>query len=146
MEHFSKQVQIRWSDLDPNFHVLHSKYYDFGAFCRMSLMVEAGITPELMTAHHIGPILLREECVFRREIRFGEDIRINLMVTDYKPDFSRFTIRHEIFKPGDVLSATILADIAWLDTARRKMTHPPVEIVNMLETFPRSGMTGNGKG
>lgn len=144
MNTYSKPIQIRWSDLDPNFHVLHSRYYDYGAYCRMALMVETGITPELMVTHHIGPILLREECIFRREIRFGEDIRINLLVTDFKPDFSRFSIRHEITKPGEVLAATIHADIAWIDTNRRKMVGPPEEIAQMLEIFPRSGSGTTG--
>ena len=33
---YEKNIDIRWADLDPNFHVLHSKYLDFGAYCRMS--------------------------------------------------------------------------------------------------------------
>ncbi|MBI1782589.1 MAG: thioesterase, partial [Sphingobacteriales bacterium] len=43
---YSKLVEVRWADLDPNFHVLHSKYYDFGAYIRMSYLTENGITPE----------------------------------------------------------------------------------------------------
>jgi acyl-CoA thioester hydrolase len=31
MASLSKQLSFRWSDLDPNFHVRHSAYYDFGA-------------------------------------------------------------------------------------------------------------------
>jgi acyl-CoA thioesterase FadM len=31
MTSFSKELSFRWSDLDPNFHVRHSAYYDFGA-------------------------------------------------------------------------------------------------------------------
>ncbi|MBI3718876.1 MAG: hypothetical protein HY252_09835, partial [Sphingobacteriales bacterium] len=49
-----KLVEVRWADLDPNFHVLHSKYYDFGAYIRMSYLTENGITPEALSQHHIG--------------------------------------------------------------------------------------------
>ena len=31
MASFIKEISFRWSDLDPNFHVRHSAYYDFGA-------------------------------------------------------------------------------------------------------------------
>ena len=27
---YTKPVEIRWSDLDPNFHLRHSVYYDYG--------------------------------------------------------------------------------------------------------------------
>ena len=89
-----------------------------------------------MVTHHIGPILLREECIFRREIRFGEDIRINLLVTDFKPDFSRFSIRHEITKPGEVLAATIHADIAWIDTNAGKWSARPKRSLKCWKFFP----------
>ena len=64
MNNFIKNIEVRWSDLDPNFHVLHSKYYDFGAYCRMAFLVENGLSPATMLEHKIGPILFREECVF----------------------------------------------------------------------------------
>lgn len=68
MESFKTKVEIRWADLDPNFHVLHSRYYDFGAYCRMAFLVTHGLTPQVMSEHHVGPILFREECFFKREI------------------------------------------------------------------------------
>ena len=45
---YRKSLDIRWADLDPNFHVLHSKYYDFGAYCRMSFMTENGLDPAFL--------------------------------------------------------------------------------------------------
>ena len=35
---FTKEISIRWSDLDPNFHVRHSAYYDFGAQHRIEIL------------------------------------------------------------------------------------------------------------
>ena len=65
---YIKDVDIRWSDLDPNFHLRHSVYYDFGAYCRISFLNDNGITETVMREHKIGPVLFREECVFKREI------------------------------------------------------------------------------
>jgi acyl-CoA thioester hydrolase len=59
MQEYSKKIEIRWADLDPNFHVLHSKYYDFGAYCRMSFLTEHGMTAAWMVEKNIGPIILR---------------------------------------------------------------------------------------
>ena len=67
-------MEIRWADLDPNFHMRHSNYYDLGAQMRISVFSALGVTPEAMRKYHIGPILLREECVFRREILMGDEV------------------------------------------------------------------------
>ena len=138
MEQYSKSLEIRWSDLDPNFHVLHSKYYDFGAYCRMSFFVENGITPELLNKHHIGLIILREECIFRKEIRFADAISINLFMSKASGDYKRWTLNHEIYKNGDTLAAIITLDGAWMDTLSRKMAIPPQEFGSCFETIPKT--------
>ena len=125
MADYFKQIEVRWSDLDPNFHLRHSAYYDFGAYCRISFMSEYGLGPNVMAAHNIGPVLFREECVFKKEIKFGDEIKVNLFLDKTTPDFTRWTMTHEIWKNGDTLSAIITVDGAWLDTSIRKLTVPP---------------------
>jgi acyl-CoA thioester hydrolase len=137
MESYFKNIEIRWSDLDPNFHVLHSKYYDFGAYCRMAYFVEKGMTPALMKQYNIGPILFREECVFKREISFGADVRINLFIEKHTEDYARWSMSHEIWK-GDRISAIINIDGAWIDTIKRKLTVPPKEIIPVFDSAPKS--------
>ncbi|MES2880908.1 MAG: thioesterase family protein, partial [Bacteroidota bacterium] len=74
MNEFKSTVQIRWSDLDPNFHLRHSAYYDFGAQHRVEILAQLGLTLRVMQTEHIGPILFREECVFRKEINLSDVI------------------------------------------------------------------------
>ena len=54
MGDFIKSIEVRWSDLDPNFHVVHSKYYDFGAYCRMAFLIENGLSPITMQQQKMG--------------------------------------------------------------------------------------------
>lgn len=138
MKAFSIKADIRWGDLDPNFHVLHSKYYDLGAYCRMAFLVDKGLTPSMMGELHIGPVLFREECFFKREIRFGDDISINLVLTKITSDFSRWSMEHEIWKNGNTLAATMNVDAAWMDTVKRKLTVPPPVIKDIFENTPKS--------
>ena len=86
MNKFEKHIEIRWADLDPNFHVLHSKYYDFGAYCRMAFMVEHGLTPAVFMKHHFGPIIFREECIFKKEITFGDKVTVSFKVEKITAD------------------------------------------------------------
>ena len=134
---YSKKIDIRWADLDPNFHVLHSKYYDFGAYCRMAFLTEHGLTAALMRQFHFGPIIFREECFFKREISFGEEISISLAVKSHSADYSRWSMEHEITK-GEIIAATINIDGAWIDTVKRKLTVPPPEVIHIFDSAPRS--------
>ena len=72
MNEFICPVQVRWADLDPNFHLRHSVYYDWGAYCRILFLNGYNMTTEVMKHLNIGPIIFREECVFKKEIRFGD--------------------------------------------------------------------------
>ena len=138
MEEFIKDIQVRWSDLDPNVHLRHSVYYDWGAFCRIAFFDEHQLTTELMQRLQIGPILFREECIFKKEIRLGDKVRINLEVLQAKRDYSRWSIRHAIIKNTDSLSAIITVDGAWLDIAKRKLAIPPSEVAEVLVQMPKA--------
>lgn len=138
MENFEKKIEIRWADLDPNFHVLHSKYYDFGAYCRMAFLTEHGLTPAAMIKYNLGPILFREECIFKKEISFGDEVMINFKLEKLSTDFGRWTMVHEIYKNGETLSALITAEGAWMNTALRKLAIPPQEVQDLFDKAPRS--------
>src|SRR5580698_9885625 len=101
MDTYTKTVEVRWSDLDPNFHLRHSVYYDWGAFVRFSFLNESGITPVFLHRHHIGPILFREECLFKREVVFNDSIHLNLQLLRSRRDASRWSMRHEVIKNGE---------------------------------------------
>lgn len=138
MNDFVKKIEVRWADLDPNFHVVHSKYYDFGAYCRMAFLVENGLTPIFMQQHNIGPILFREECVFKREVLFGDEITVNVKLDKLTADFGRWTMVHEIYKNGETLAALITADGAWLNTTIRKLTLPPQVVIALFASAPKT--------
>lgn len=136
MDPFLLPIQIRWSDLDPNFHLRHSVYFDWGALCRISFFEQRGLTPALMQQMKFGPILFREECIFRREIKYGDKVTINLKLVKARKDFSRWTITHEILKEENVFCALITVDGAWMNVAERKLFVPPAEIGKVFENMP----------
>jgi acyl-CoA thioester hydrolase len=139
MDNFSTDVQVRWSDLDPNFHLRHSVYYDWGAFCRVAFLNTLGLTDKVMQQIQIGPILFREECVFRKEIRLNDKVLIDLNYLTAKRDFSRFSIQHSIYKNGDTLCSLLTVDIAWIDMVKRKLAVLPEEFQRLLDNGPKAG-------
>ncbi len=137
MDNFIQQVQIRWSDLDPNFHLRHSVYYDWGAFCRIQFLNLHGLTSEVMQRLNFGPILFREECLFKKEIKPGDEVTIDLQLTKSKKDFSRWSIQHRITKKENILSAIISVDGAWMDIIKRKLASPPEQVYEVFSNMPK---------
>jgi acyl-CoA thioester hydrolase len=134
---YIKPVEIRWSDLDPNYHLRHSVYYDFGAYCRISFLFENGVTDKLLREHHLGPVLFREECLFKREIIFGDKVNISLKLKSVSKDFRKFSMFHEIYK-NDEIAALITLDGAWMNTRLRKITVPPEIIISSLNRLTKT--------
>lgn len=137
MNEYVKSFELRWADVDANFHVSHSRYYELGAHCRMSFLIEHGITIELLQELKIGPILFREECIFRKEIHASEMIDVNLMLSKCKRDGSRWSARHELKKADGTIAAIINADLAWMDLAERKLAKPSMAAA-VIEQLPKT--------
>ena len=138
MSLFSFPVQVRWADLDPNFHLRHSVYYDWGAVCRLEFLQDNGLTTSVMQRLLFGPILFREECIFKKEIRMGDKITIDLKAISATKDYGRWSIQHQIFKNIDTLSAILTVDGAWLNVAERKLATPPPEVIRVFDLMPKS--------
>jgi acyl-CoA thioester hydrolase len=125
MKQFEMPVQVRWADVDANYHVRHSVYYDWGAMCRMAFLTQEGLSDAVFRQLQVGPILFREESKFRREIRMNDAVRIDLQLLQAKRDFSRWSIRHTIWKEDATEAAILTVDGAFLDVKTRKLTVPP---------------------
>ena len=139
MTSFTKQISLRWSDLDPNFHVRHSAYYDFGAQHRIEILESLGLTMKVLQQQHFGPILFREECVFRKEIKLADKITMQTKISKMIPDAARWSIIHEFLNEEGNLCAVITVDGAWMDTKLRKIADPTPEIaVEAISLFPKS--------
>jgi acyl-CoA thioester hydrolase len=138
MTTFSKQLSFRWSDLDPNFHVRHSAYYDFGAQHRIEILEQLGLTLKVMQSQHFGPVLFREECIFKREIKISDIITMQTKLAKMKPDASRWSIVHEFYREEE-LCAIITVDGAWMDTKIRKLANPmPQIVIDAMNSIPKT--------
>ena len=138
MEKYSKTIQIRWSDIDQNRHLRHSVYYDFGALLRISFLSEQGLTTKKLEELLIGPILFREEAIFRREIKLEDKITIDVELTKMNQDFSRWSVRHNFTKEDGTLAAVVTMDGAWIDLVNRKLTVPDSFVQSVMDSIPKS--------
>lgn len=138
MQAYSKPVSIRWADLDPNFHLRHSAYYDMAAQVRNEYLEESGVTLTVMKDLHFGPVIFREECLFRREVLYGEKISVQVELTRLRRDFSRWAVRNTFLKADGTVAAILTVEGAWMDTKARKLTPPPSIGAEVIAAMPQA--------
>jgi acyl-CoA thioester hydrolase len=136
---YQKTISIRWADLDPNFHLRHSVYYDFAAQQRIEILHTLGMTPAVMLEQNFGPVIFREECIFRREIRLGDEVTITAYLAGQTPDASRWIIEHEFLSDAGKHMARLTIEGAWMDTRLRKLLAPvPPIVTEVFNAIPKS--------
>ena len=138
MTTFSLPIQLRWSDFDANRHLRHSTYYDYGAWARMVLLRQAGLSTKELEQLQLGPILFREEAVFKREIVLEDTITIDVELTKATRDFGRWSMRHHLYKNEITVASIITVDGAWIDLSARKLAKPNELIQEIYKNIPAS--------
>jgi acyl-CoA thioester hydrolase len=138
MEKYSQPLQIRWSDIDQNRHLRHSVYYDYGAMVRVAFLSSMGLTSKKMEELNIGPVLFREEIIFKREIRLEDEVTIDVVLSKSTHDHSRWSLRHHFVKADGTLAAVLTIDGAWIDLEKRKLAKPGKFIQEVFEAFPKA--------
>jgi acyl-CoA thioester hydrolase len=135
---FSVGFTSRWADFDPNNHMRHSAYTDYAAEARVRMFNEYGLNLIEFNRLNIGPILFREETIFRREIRLSEDISVEVFLKGISENGERFKFSHKIFKTEGTLAAEVEIYGAWLDLKTRKLTKPPKIVLEALKDIERT--------
>jgi acyl-CoA thioester hydrolase len=130
--------KVMWSHLDVNMHMRHSAYADFAAQARISVLDSLGLDFAVFQELKVGPILFREELVYLREVGLNEHIKVTIELFKSRPDGSRWSIRHIIYREDGVRAAVVTVDGAWLDVEKRKLTVLPPELVEKFYMLPKS--------
>lgn len=135
---FSKKFEVRWADLDANRHLRHTAYNDYATHVRFAYLATRGFDERAFRERDLGPVILREETRFHREVLGGDTITIDIRLAGLSPDGARFAIAHDVVRSDDVKAATIRVDGGWLELVARKLVRPPPDLLEVLESFPRA--------
>lgn len=138
-EGYFRQYEIRWADLDPNSHMRGSAYADYAVEVRMRYLMEQGFSPQRFAELGFGPVILREENRYLREIQIGETIRINFLGAGMSPDAASWMVQHEFYKSNGKLAAVLKLEGGWLDLHQRRLIAPPEELARLMQNLARTG-------
>lgn len=138
MEDFLFESKVMWSQIDANQHLRHSAYADFCAQARMEMLDKYGFSISKLQEFRLGPVLFREELIYLREIKPGEQIVVKTALTKLNPDASKWSFQQILFNGKGDKSAIINVDGAWIDLDRRKLTGLPDALKLLFDALPKS--------
>ena len=134
---YRRKVALRWADIDANYHLRHTVYYDLGSEQRINYLASHGVTMGFMQEQGFGPVLFREECRFLKEVRIEDELKIEMSITGLSRDFRKFAFQHRFLR-GEEVCAIVRVEGAWFDARARKVFVPPQPVIAAMEHGPRA--------
>ena len=135
---FSRTFVLRWSDADANAHVRHTVYPELGVEVRLAWLAEGGFGWKRFEEARIGPVLLREEIDYLREVGLGETVTADVEALALSPECGRWKLRHTIRKADGEVAAKVVVLGGWIDTERRRLVAPPEPLARIFAAASRA--------
>ena len=130
---YTKEFEIRWSDVDANRHLRNSAYIDFMSHTRMSFFLEKGFGQMQLAKLNLGPIALYEHIYYFKEAFPGRPIRVSLQLTGLSEGGMFFEFLHNFYDLNGRNVARCEMMGAWIDLKERKLTNLPSDLFHFME-------------
>ncbi len=137
-EIFSKTFHVGWGDLDSNGHMKNTAYLDKAVDVRMMFFQEHGFTVREFERLRLGPVVMRDEIEYFRELRLLEWVKITLTLAGASDDGTRFRLRNDYYCEDGRLAARLTTTGGWLDLMSRKLTSPPAPLIEVMRLLTRN--------
>ncbi len=135
---FEKTLFAGWGDMDFNSHMRNTSFLDRSADVRMMFFAEHGFPMEEFVRRKLGPVILKDELEYFKEIRLLESVRVTLALAGLSADASRFAMRNEFWRAEGKLAARVNSLAGWLDLSARKLVVPPDSLAAALRSLPQT--------
>ena len=137
MPPFERMFYARWGDMDFNGHMRNTAYLDAGADIRMMFFSEHGFSMREFEKRRFGPVIMRDELEYFREVRLLQPVRVTLEAAALSEDGSRFRLRNEFFRDDGERVARVTSTGGWLNLDLRKLATPPDDLLQVMNLVPR---------
>ncbi len=126
MDPYSKNYEIRWSDIDAAGDL---RYHFFTAH---------GFPPERFEQLGVGPIYTAIHASFLREVRMGETVTITYALAGLSPLGARWKVHHDVLKSNGKKAVRIDLEGAILNLSTRRPAFPTPELLQVFNLVPRT--------
>lgn len=137
-EPYSKTLYARWGDMDFNGHMKNTAYLDASADVRMFFFSEHGYSMREFEKQRFGPVILRDDLEYFKELRLLEPVRVTLEVSGLSEDDARYRLVNQFYRVDGPRVARVTTHGLWLSLDTRKGIVPPQELREVLALIHRT--------
>jgi acyl-CoA thioester hydrolase len=138
MERYTKTFTVRWADCDANGHMRNTAYSEYAIDVRIAFLAERGFGFAEFAASGFGPVLLREEIDYLRELKMNETVEVDFEQLGLSADGARFRLQHAFTKANGKPAARIVLEGGWMDMRTRRLAPPPEALGRAFAQAPRA--------
>ncbi|MEU9235219.1 acyl-CoA thioesterase [Streptomyces subrutilus] len=131
---FSVRVQARAYEVDRQGHLNQAVYMQYAEHARWQFLQAAGLTPDVLAAAGIGPVLLKASVRFQRELRAGDEVDVGCAIGGGQGKL--IELMQRFHTPGGVPIARIETVVGLLDLATRRLLPDPRTTLRELAKQP----------
>lgn len=124
--------------MDFNSHMRNTAFLDKSGDVRMMFFTENGFSGNEWAKLRIGPVVMKDELEYYREINLLENIKVTLSLAGLSDDGSRFCIRNEFFLPNGKLAARVTSSGGWMDLNARRLIVPPPKLFDIVHSLQKT--------
>jgi acyl-CoA thioester hydrolase len=135
---YKQSFHVRWNEADANGHMRNSAYLDMASDVRMMYFRDNNFTAKDFERLRVGPVVMRDEIEYFREMRLMDPIDVTLEMAGMAPDGSRFRIRNCYFRQDGKISVTITSTVGWLNLDARRLIIPSEALFAALKNIART--------
>jgi acyl-CoA thioester hydrolase len=129
---------VRWADCDVNGHMRNTAYSEFAVDVRIAFLDAHGFGFDQFRASGFGPVILREEIDYLRELKMNETVEVDFKILGASADGSRFRVQHDFTKANGKPCARVVLEGGWMDMRTRRLAPPPAALAQAFAAAPRA--------
>jgi len=137
VDRFQQSFRVGWGDLDGNHHMANRAFLDRAADTRVLFFAHHAFPVSRFAVERIGPVILRDELVYRKELRLLDEFTVDLELFGLSSDGARFDLGNTFRIGDDVVAAVVRSEGLWFDLDKRRPRAPLPELDAIQHKMPR---------
>ena len=134
-DHFEQRFRVGWSGLDANHHMGNTSYLDRAHDTRMLFFAQQGFTMSRFAAERFGPVVVRDELVYRKELRLLDEFTVDFELAGLSAEGVRFRVRNTFRNVANEVAAAVTSEGVWFDLEHRRPRVPPPDLDRLMRAL-----------
>ena len=135
---YTKDFEVRWSDIDANRHLANSAYVNLMSHTRMAFLMEQGFDQKTMVTYKIGPVAFYEHMYYFKEAFLGNQVKVSLEIMGLSEDGKFFEFHHNFYNDKGENIARCEMMGAWISLETRKLTGLAIELSSKFHDIEKA--------